>query len=162
MGVIECLKKKTASPLHPKQSSPQRLSSKQIMLFTHFSHPRVTLWQRQSGGIGRRLLSHGLMFFTTETRGSIYHASLAKLLCCSDVHFKAWCIADCMELASRPLKHSAQRRELELGVLCTGYESTWGIDLKVTQVTRHSNTAKYKEMQGGRRIKREAVLHSDL
>jgi len=66
-----------------------------------------------------------------------------------------------MELASRPPKHSAQRRELELGVLCTGMK-VWGIDLKVTQVTRHSNTAKYKEMQGGRPMKREAVLHSDL
>lgn len=116
MGVIEWLKK-PASALHPKQSSLQRLSSKQILLFTHFSHPRDTLWQRQSGGIGRRLRSHGLMFFTTETRGSIYHAALAKLLCCSDVHFKAWCIADCMELASRPLKHSARRGELESGVL---------------------------------------------
>lgn len=94
-------------------------------LGTHCGKSRVVVYGKAS------LISRGDVFH----QSAIYHAALAKLLCCSDVHFKAWCIAGCVELASRLLKHSAQRRELESGA-SVRYGSTWGIDLKVTWVTQ--------------------------
>lgn len=59
-------------------------------------------------------------------------------------------------------KALCSEKRIRIGGSLYGYESTWGIDLKVTQVTRHSNTAKNEEMQEGRGMKREAVLHYDL
>lgn len=109
-------------------------------LGTHCGKSRVVVYGEAS------LVSRADVFH----QSAIYHAALAKLLCCSDVHFKAWCIAGCVELASRLLKHSARRRELESGVLC----KVWmymGDRFKGDMGYLNSNTANAKKIPTDKR-----------